>query len=169
MKTLIFDSDGTLNRVVADSALAFNRRPWFVPDFGTGWSARLGFAVRISRLGKGVKERFASRYYDAYTVAMLPMCADPLPLLTYMDGAVVVGDWVAAETTPTAVTTPDASSAAPEQAAIDRALAVATETATLKTGDIIILPLALPEFTPVCGSRVTASIDNRECLEFNIR
>ncbi|MDE7408159.1 MAG: hypothetical protein K2M76_07030, partial [Muribaculaceae bacterium] len=148
MKTLIFNIDGTLNRVVADSALAFNRRPWFVPDFSTEWRASFGLAVRVSRLGKGVAERFASRYYDAYTVAMLPTCATPLPLLTYMDGAVVLGDWIVSDSVPTSVTASEHTVMAPEPAVIDRALATATLSATLKTGDIIIIPLEIPEFIP---------------------
>ncbi|MDE6378819.1 MAG: hypothetical protein K2K72_08755 [Duncaniella sp.] len=54
-----------------DSALLPDGRPMFYPDFGSSWQAEFYTAVRISRLGKGIAPRFASRYYDALTLAMV--------------------------------------------------------------------------------------------------
>ena len=52
----------------SDSALLKNHKPFFLPD----WTERVDYeaqlVVRISRLGKGIPERFAHRYYDAVTV-----------------------------------------------------------------------------------------------------
>ena len=48
-----------------DSCLLNNRKPFFVPD-GTDdvcWKACV--VLRVSRLGKNIQPRFASRYYDA--------------------------------------------------------------------------------------------------------
>lgn len=48
--------------------MARNRQPWFVPDFGDNWQWSVALAVRISRLGKCIQPKFASRYYDARTL-----------------------------------------------------------------------------------------------------
>ena len=48
-----------------DSCMLNGRKPMFVPD----WTNELGvtpcIVLRVSRLGKGISERFAGRYYDA--------------------------------------------------------------------------------------------------------
>lgn len=48
-----------------DSCLLNGRKPMFIPD----WTNELGMTpcliLRVSRLGKGISERFAERYYDA--------------------------------------------------------------------------------------------------------
>ncbi|MBR1879048.1 MAG: hypothetical protein IJ814_08635 [Paludibacteraceae bacterium] len=48
-----------------DSCLLNGRKPMFIPE----WTHELGMTpclvLRVSRLGKGISERFAGRYYDA--------------------------------------------------------------------------------------------------------
>lgn len=56
--------------VMADSAVVVAGRPLFLPDFSTTWTARVYIAYRIGRLGKTIKARYASRYYDAITLAL---------------------------------------------------------------------------------------------------
>ena len=58
--------DGEAQMVLkGDSCLLNNRKPMFVPD----WTQELGVTecmiLRVSRLGKGIARKFASRYYDA--------------------------------------------------------------------------------------------------------
>ena len=57
--------------------MARNRQPWFVPDFGDNWQWSVALAVRISRLGKCIQPKFASRYYDARTLLWLPSYFKP--------------------------------------------------------------------------------------------
>lgn len=45
-----------------------NGKPFFIPEFAEPCRMELHFAVRISRLGRNISERFAHRYYDAATV-----------------------------------------------------------------------------------------------------
>ncbi len=53
-----------------DSALLVNEKPFFLPMFSSEIVFRPCLVVRVNRLGRNVEERFASRYYDAWTVGM---------------------------------------------------------------------------------------------------
>jgi 2-keto-4-pentenoate hydratase/2-oxohepta-3-ene-1,7-dioic acid hydratase in catechol pathway len=63
--------------------------------------------VRICRLGKGIPERFAHRYYDAVTVGIDFTARDlqekarekgrPWTICKGFDGSAVIGDWVEKE------------------------------------------------------------------------
>ncbi len=53
-----------------DSALLVNEKPFFLPMFSSEIAFRPCVVVRINRLGRNIEERFASRYYDAWTVGM---------------------------------------------------------------------------------------------------
>ena len=91
----------------ADSALLKNHKPFFIPD----WSSRVDYetevVVRICRLGKGIPERFAHRYYDAVTVGIDFTARDlqqkarekglPWTICKGFDGSAVIGDWVSVE------------------------------------------------------------------------
>lgn len=88
----------------ADSALLKDHKPFFIPD----WSSRVDYetelVVRICRLGKGIPERFAHRYYDAVTVGIDFTARDlqetarqkglPWTICKGFDGSAVIGDWV---------------------------------------------------------------------------
>ena len=103
--------DGTLYKpekpvifTKADSALLKGRKPFFIPD----WLGRVDYeaeiVVRICRLGKGIPERFAHRYYDAATVGIDFTARDlqgelrkegkPWDLCKGFDGSAVIGEWV---------------------------------------------------------------------------
>ena len=103
--------DGTLYKpekpvifTKADSALLKGRKPFFIPD----WLGRVDYeaeiVVRICRLGKGIPERFAHRYYDAATVGIdftardlqgeLRKEGNPWDLCKGFDGSAVIGEWV---------------------------------------------------------------------------
>ena len=91
----------------ADSALLRNRKPFFVPD----WAKRVDYeaevVVRICRLGKGIPERFAHRYYDAVTVGIDFTARDwqervrkdglPWTICKGFDGSAAIGEWVQKE------------------------------------------------------------------------
>ena len=61
----VYDEGKTEMVLKGDSCLLNNRKPMFVPD----WTQELGvtecLVLRVSRLGKGIARKFASRYYDA--------------------------------------------------------------------------------------------------------
>lgn len=53
-----------------DSAILKDGKPFFIPDFSNEIHYETELVVRISRLGKNIAPRFASRYYDAVTVGI---------------------------------------------------------------------------------------------------
>lgn len=90
-----------------DSCILRNRKPFFLPDkLGrVEFSGQL--AVRISRLGKSISSRFASRYWDAVTMGVSFVATDmknelesqgrPCELSYGFDGSAVLGDWIGKE------------------------------------------------------------------------
>ena len=102
--------DGTLYKpeepvifTKADSALMKDHKPFFIPDWCEQVDYEAELVVRICRLGKGIPERFAHRYYDAVTVGIDFTARDlqrkarslgnPWTICKGFDGSAVIGDW----------------------------------------------------------------------------
>ena len=91
----------------ADSALLKDKKPFFIPDFMGRIDYEAEVAVRISRLGKTIPERFAHRYYDAVTVGIdftarelqqkLRANGEPWDLCKGFDGSAALGEWVSVD------------------------------------------------------------------------
>lgn len=156
MKALVFVDGGAAVRVLADSSLARNGQPWFLPDAGGEWKWSTARALRISRLGKGIRKEFAHRYVDARTLLWLPGSSEPLAEADYMDGAAVVGAWVPLT---------EGSLTEAERELIVRASALST----LKNGDILaVMESKTP--VPIEGpGKITADLDGETVIEFNVR
>ena len=166
-----------------DSALIPEGRPMFYPDIHDSWEARFYLAIRINRLGKRISARFASRYYDAVALAVRIVPKEctgnsyettDTPLaggwLDALDNSITHGQWI--PPTPdtfsditvtinstTATGLPSVNiSAATTDIGIDEAVNLCSRYTTLRTGDIILLPLgsALPLLP---RTRLTASSD----------
>ena len=100
----LFKTEDPVIFTKADSALLKDHKPFFIPD----WSSRVDYetevVVRICRLGKGIPERFAHRYYDALTVGIDFTARDmqrkaqqqglPWTICKGFDGSAVIGEWV---------------------------------------------------------------------------
>lgn len=88
----------------ADSSLLKDHKPFFIPDFMGRIDYETELVVRICRLGKGIPERFAHRYYDAVTVGIDFTARDmqkkarelgqPWDICKGFDGAACIGEWV---------------------------------------------------------------------------
>ena len=88
----------------ADSALLKDHKPFFIPDDMGRIDYEAELVVRICRLGKGIPERFAHRYYDAVTVGIDFTARDlqrkareqglPWTICKGFDGSACIGDWV---------------------------------------------------------------------------
>lgn len=87
----------------ADSSLLKDGKPFFVPDWAERVDYEAELVVRISRLGKGIPDRFAHRYYDAVTVGVDFTARDwqekarrnglPWEISKGFDGSAVIGEW----------------------------------------------------------------------------
>ena len=91
----------------ADSSLLKDKKPFFLPEELGRIDYETELVVRISRLGKGISQRFAYRYYDAVTVGIdftardlqrkLRDAGHPWELCKGFDGAAAIGEWVPIE------------------------------------------------------------------------
>lgn len=89
-----------------DSSLLKNNKPFFLPDFSKDIQYEIEVVVKISRLGKGIESRFASRYYDEVTVGLDITARDiqsrlsnaqlPWELSKCFDGAAPLGKFIPA-------------------------------------------------------------------------
>lgn len=71
MKTICIFKNGL--RHFADSSAQRNRQPYFIPDEDSEWSAGICPAIKITRLGTHIAEKFAGRYYDKIATACIFM------------------------------------------------------------------------------------------------
>lgn len=63
---------------IPDSSLLRSGQPFFVPDFAGEFQAFPSIVFRLSRLGKGIAPRFATRYYDSVTMGCAVIATDLL-------------------------------------------------------------------------------------------
>lgn len=162
--------------IIPDSAIILPGRPLFVPDFTDSWRAEILPAVRISRLGKGMAERFAPRYYDAVTLLMR-LCPPPEfegGLASAFDGAIMLGSWIPAGDVdlgaPLVIRAGEEEWAvAPADLGLDSAIAAIGQLMTLRNGDII-GPAALPlAVNPAPGVIVEAALNGRAALRASLK
>lgn len=141
----------------ADSSWLPHRKPFFVPDHLGRIEYEAEVVVRICKLGKNIPERFAHRYYDAFTVgidftarelqAELRSKGLPWDLAKGFDGAAAVGDWIEKDKLPESDRlrfrlerngrTVQSASTAEMLFGVDFLVHYISKYFTLKTGDLI--------------------------------
>jgi 2-keto-4-pentenoate hydratase/2-oxohepta-3-ene-1,7-dioic acid hydratase in catechol pathway len=87
-----------------DSAILKKNKPFFLPGFSENIHYEVEVVVKISKLGKGIEERFAHRYYDEITVGIDITARDlqsryakaglPWELSKGFDGAAPLGEFI---------------------------------------------------------------------------
>ena len=100
----IYDEGKTAMVLKGDSCLLNGRKPFFMPD----WSQEIGVTnciiLRVSRLGKEIASKFASRYYDAVApgadfIAMdiareAKAAGTPWTKALAFDYSLAIGEWI---------------------------------------------------------------------------
>ena len=167
----------------SDSALLKNHKPFFLPD----WTERVDYeaqlVVRISRLGKGIPERFAHRYYDAVTVGidftardlLLKAQQEGLPWTAAkdFDGSAVIGDWVELPSVGDLHFRLDVNGTTVQQGfggdmrwTVDALIAHLSRFFTLKTGDLLFTGTP-PGWGPASiGDHLEGWLEERKVLDF---
>lgn len=173
----------------ADSALLKDGKPFFVPDFMGRIDYETELVVRVCRLGKGISERFAHRYYDAVTVGIdftardmqQRLRADGLPwdVCKGFDGSAVVGEWVEKDLLRdirTLTFRGEVNGHVVQQACaadmifgIDRLVSYISTFFTLKTGDIIFTGTPAGVGPVAVGDHITGFVEERKVLDFCVR
>lgn len=157
MKAVYVHSISPFNADTApDSTLITRGNPWFVPDDGARelWTVSLWAAAVIDRLGLCVKAQFAPRYYSHIAIVAHPhnptACTDAEWL---RDGATIVGAAQTDSDYKDDVILSDADGSIigrgtiPPPQLFAEAIRAVSAYATIKTGDLILLPLGI-SFSP---------------------
>lgn len=163
--------------LMADSAWRPDRRPLFLPEEGAdSLSGALRLALRVDRLGKCIDRRFAARYIGAAAVVAL---IDGPGMTPYSDDSIVQGTWLDLHDFPAectaALVTADGVETVSIGTVIDieaaaAAIALLSDGATFKTGDVVIMPGILTNFSPAVVQAVSvAAAGSEPILEFKVK
>ena len=87
-----------------DASILKDGKPFFLPDFSSEIQYETEIVIKISRLGKNIARRFASRYFDTLTVGIdvtardvqrkLRASALPWELSKSFDNSAVIGNFI---------------------------------------------------------------------------
>lgn len=182
----LYDTEPPALYVKPDSTLLTGGRPLFVPDYMGRIDYTVQLAVRVSRLGKTIPERFAHRYYDAVTLALDLTARDMLERLAArglpqdmgrcFDCAVVLGEWVptdeATDLTLRLASDGETVQRAVEAGALARAdalIACASRYLTLKTGDILLTGAQAAPLAATPEHHIEGYLGDRRVMDFNCK
>ncbi len=142
MKIICFTKiDGQVKMVLkCDSSLLVNRKPFFIPDWSEDVRVVPCAVVRVSRLGKNIGQKFASRYYDAVAPGFNIFAADFVATGDWTSGfafdySLVVGE-IEPLATPAELLGKEAASWVID---LDQAVELASSIMTLRQGDMIVI------------------------------
>ncbi len=151
--------------ILHDSAITVANRPLFLPDFASEWEGHVAPAFRISRLGKEIGRKYASRYYDAVTLALrirpVGFGAGNSDIINAFDSCITLGPWQSLTSDESGqnpmsldVKWQDLSVVlTPDELRIDEAIEAVSHYCTLKTGDVV-MPCTLPGVFPLSPDRL---------------
>ena len=158
--------------LMADSCWRPDMRPLFVPDGGE-WVCEVRVAVRIGRLGKAIRRKFAMRYVDGWTAVNYLRPAEDMARTAeacMTDDSLVHGEWrPLPEVSAALVCDGKAAEWHPDADFIAGELERLSGRTTFKTGDVLLLPEILFAYTPVRDRHVEIAADTSPCLRFNIK
>lgn len=172
-----------------DSALLKAGKPFFIPDFMGRIDYETEVAVRICRLGKGIPQRFAHRYYDAVTVGIDFTARDmqqkaraeglPWDVCKGFDGSAVIGEWVEKDKFLSVDsldfhldingTTVQQGNTADMLFKTDEIISYISRFYTLKTGDILFTGTPVGVGPVHIDDHLEGYLQNRKVLEFNCK
>lgn len=164
--------------LLADSALVTHKKPLFLPDWDEEFRCVPAVAFRIGKLGKSIAPRFASRYIDgvtpAFTVHAVSLLQElqhqglPLTEALSFDGAAAVGEFgnpknIVSDNAEIEVefSVSDCESVCYIQRIGERTaemLARISSRNQMRTGDMLILPLAVPSFPLRLGMNISSKL-----------
>lgn len=162
--------------VIADSAIVRRGMPLFVPDFAEGWEVEFVPAVVISRLGKSIPPRFASRYYRE--VGVMGRLVPPEGAVaagglgTSFDGALCAGVTLPAERVGEWTVSVDGSmelTLGRDEMLTDETIALVSRYMMLKTGDVVIPCATGLRVRAEIGSRVRVTLNGEEAMMLKIK
>lgn len=145
----------------SDSSLLNQRKPFFLPVDPKEISVHPCLVIRIDHLGRHIAEKFANRYYDAIALGLdfhneKQLAAGAFTEGIAFDDSLAVGEWMA----PTEVLPTEWEPILP----ITQAIAQISNHMTLRTGDLIYIPVRQDTFTPQPEQVFIGSLQGKEAL-----
>lgn len=171
--------------IKGDSALLVNRKPFFMPEDTCRLAAHPCLVLRVSKLGKNISPRFASRYVDAYAAgihiedegALMKARAEGRSWTAAVaaDGSLPVGTFIPlTEEAPLPEEIIFQHDDAEKRILfsgqqIAEAVASISRVITVRQGDMLFLTSAQPPFYPSLDQAITATANGEENIYCKIK
>lgn len=172
-----------------DSSILLNNSPFFLPGFSNEIHHEIEIVLKISRLGKKIDRKFASRYFKEVTVGIDFTARDlqrqciskgnPWEIAKGFDQSAVVGRFVDISTLPdrSAIRFElDINGSKVQQGntadlifSFEEVISYVSEFVTLKTGDLIFTGTPAGVGPVKIGDSLSCSLEGQTLLEFNVK
>lgn len=165
-----------------DTALLRNNNAFYLPEFSEHLSARLAYVIKIKKMGKKIAERFAHRYYEEVSVGLNIEALDvlernkqeqlPWDNAVGFDYSSPIAPFVPKSDTFTLELTAKnqtIQSLNQEDFSVDRVIAEASHTFTLKIGDFIYITLPIEGVKLEIGQYYKVALNEASLLECEIK
>lgn len=173
-----------------DSSVLTGGNPFFIPEFSDRITIEAELIVRISRLGKYIPEKFAHKYYDAFSVGADFTAADlysklsaaglPVEISKGFDGAAVIGEWINKDELPAAseglTFSMERNGAAFHKGnskdmifGVDKIISYVSRFYTLKIGDVIFTGSPVPSEAVKAEDSFTGKLEGKEVFSLKIK
>jgi acylpyruvate hydrolase len=172
-----------------DSALLINNNPFFLPDFSNEIHYEAEIVLKISRLGKNIQTKFASRYYDTIGVGIDFTARDlqdackkaghPWEIAKAFDQSAVINRFISIDLIPdrNAINfqlelngiTVQKGNTNDLIFSFDEIISYVSTFVTLKTGDLIFTGTPAGVGPVKTGDHLVAALEGQIMLDFHIR
>lgn len=172
-----------------DTTVLGTKVPFFVPDFAEYCKAHFYIALRVSRLGRSINRKFASRYYDAVTLAVhftahplledLRRSALPWNEACAFDSAVALGRFqmLGDKTSLSDITGVFSRNGQPVASLqpihvgedVDRLVEISSSVQMYRQGDVLLLGKAGEGIPVSINDHLSASLNGKQILSFNVK
>ena len=166
MKIICFSKIGDTIQMVlkGDSSLLVNRKPFFIPDWSRDVRMTPCVVLRVSRMGKNIGLKFASRYFDAVALGLNIFAADYMSLGDWTRGyafdfSLPIGQWIDIEENPWRDLVIE----------MDEAIEKASEVMTIRQGDLIVIDRDLASRQLNKEELIAVYLNNKEMLYCKIK
>jgi len=172
-----------------DSSILKNNKPFFLPDFSSAIHYEVEVVLKISKLGKGIEPRYASRYFDEVTTGIDITARDlqnrlsleglPWEISKCFDGAAPIGKFIPVNTIKNTADLDfrleindkivQQSNTSDMIFGINEIISYVSRFFTLKTGDLIFTGTPSGVGPLKKNDRLVAFIGNKPLLDFMIK
>lgn len=166
MKIICFSKiEGEIKMILkGDSSLLNNKKPFFIPDWSRDVRMTPCIVLRVSRMGKNIGLKFASRYFDAVALGLNIFAADYMSLGDWTRGyafdfSLPIGQWIDIEENPWRDLVIE----------MDEAIEKASEVMTIRQGDLIVIDRDIASRQLNKEELIEVYLNNKEMLYCKIK